>query len=100
MTPGMSDIAYDISYLLEAEPSQADTPAPRATRVVRIVPVEPAQPGLDEVQNALAHELMQAAAIHDALVQQYPWISGETFRKPAADKPRTSAGPMSPFGPT
>jgi hypothetical protein len=100
MTPGMSDIAYDISHLLEAELRQADAPAPRAAPAVRIVPAQPAPPGVDEVQKALARELMQAAAVHDALVQQYLRTGGETFCEPAADQSRAAAGTVSPLGPS
>lgn len=96
----MSDIAYDISHLLEAEPCQADAPAPRAAPIVRVVPAPPAPPGVDEVQKALARELMQAAAVHEALIQQYLRTRGETFCEPTADQPRTAAGAMPSLGPT
>jgi hypothetical protein len=55
---------------------------------------------VDEVQKALARELMQAAAVHDALIQQYLRTRGETFCEPAGDKPRNVARPMSPLGST
>jgi hypothetical protein len=100
MTTGMSDMAYDISHLLEADPCQADAPAPRAAPAVRAVPAAPAPPGVDEVQKALARELMQAAAVHDELVHQYLRTRGETFCEPAGDKPRNVARPMSPLGST
>jgi len=79
----MNDIAYDISHLLDAENHQADAPAP-APRVVRAVPTATARvvrSGVAEAQEALAHELLQSASIHDAMVQQYLRLSGETFRE-------------------
>jgi hypothetical protein len=96
----MSDMAYDISHLLEAETCQADAPTRRAAPAVRAVPAAPAPPGVDEVQKALARELMQAAAVHDALIQQYLRTRGETFCEPAGDQPRNVARPMSPLGST
>lgn len=81
MTPGMNDIAYDISHLLDAELAQADAPAPRVVRAVPAVAARPAQPGVAAAQEALARELMQSAAIHDALIQQYLRMSGQTFQE-------------------
>ncbi|OOG54679.1 hypothetical protein B0E47_11455 [Rhodanobacter sp. B05] len=77
----MNDIAYDISHLLDVELSQADAPAPRVVRAVPVVAARPAQPSIAEAQAALARELMQVATIHDALVQQYLRMSGDTFRE-------------------
>lgn len=77
----MNDIAYDITHLLEVELHQADAPAPRVVRAVPTVAARPAQPSLSEAQAAIARELMQSAAIHDAMIQQYLRMSGETFRE-------------------
>jgi hypothetical protein len=71
---GMSDHAYDISHLLdldtiEAEPAElciVRTPPPR-----QAAPATPRQSGVAEAQEALARELMGAAAIHEALIHQY-----------------------------
>jgi hypothetical protein len=77
----MNDIAYDISHLLDVELSQADAPAPRVVRAVPVAAARPAQPSIAEAQEALARELMQVATIHDALIQQYLRMSGDTFRE-------------------
>lgn len=77
----MNDIAYDISHLLEVELHQADVPAPRVVRAVPTVAANPAVPSLAEAQQAIARELMQSAAIHDAMVQQYLRMCGDTFRE-------------------
>lgn len=78
----MNDIAYDITHLLEVELHQADAPAPRVVRAVPSVAAKPPTgPSLAEAQEAIARELMQSAAIHDAMIQQYLRMSGETFRE-------------------
>lgn len=81
ITSGMNDIAYDISHLLDVERQQADVPAPRVVRAVPTVPARVARSGVAEAQEALARELIQCAPIHDAMVQQYLRMSGETFRE-------------------
>ncbi len=73
------DMTYDISHLVDDELPQAGAPAPRIMRAVPPAPARPAQPTVVEAQQALACELMQAAPIHDALVQQYLRMRGETF---------------------
>ncbi len=83
MTPGMNEIAYDISHLVEDESHQADMATSRAVRAVSTVVAKPVQSGVASAQETLARELMQSAAIHDALVQQYLRMSGATF--PEAD---------------
>lgn len=62
----MIETAYDISYLLDAEPARVETPVSR----VVAAPVR-REPTPAEAQEALARELMQAAAIHEAMVQQF-----------------------------
>mgnify|MGYP001555899588 FL=1 len=77
----MNDIAYDISQLLDAELTQADAPAPRVVRAIPTAAAKPAESGVAAAQEALARELMQVAVIHDALIQQYLRMSGDTFRQ-------------------
>ncbi len=77
----MNDIAYDISHLLGVGLHQADAPAPRVVRAVPTVVAAPVPPGVAAAQEALARELMQSAPIHDALIQQYLRMSGDTFRE-------------------
>lgn len=77
----MNDIAYDISHLLEVELHQAETPAPRVVRAVPDAVASPARSSVAEAQEALARELMQSAAIHDALVQQFLRMRGDTFQE-------------------
>ena len=81
MSPGMNDIAYDISHLLDAESQQADAPAARVVRAVPAVTTRAVRSGVSAAQEALARELIQCAPIHDAMVQQYLRMSGETFRE-------------------
>ena len=81
MSPDMNDIAYDISHLLDAESQQADAPAARIVRTVPAVPTRAVRSGVAAAQEALARELIQCAPIHDAMVQQYLRMSGETFRE-------------------
>lgn len=81
MNMGMNDIAYDITHLLDVELPQADAPAPRFVRAVSTVVARPTRSSVIEAQEALAHELIQCAPIHDAMIQQYLRMSGETFRE-------------------
>jgi hypothetical protein len=77
----MSDHAYDISHLLDLDDVKAE---PRELRIVRTPPpvkTPPAAPkpdGVAEAQEALARELMESAAIHEALIEQYLRISAVT----------------------
>ena len=71
------DMTYDISHLLDVELPTVGAAAPR---VMRAVPSTPAKAGVTEAQEALARELMQYAAIHDALVQQYLRMRPDTFQ--------------------
>ncbi len=65
----MSELAYDISHLLETELSTAEGP------VLRMVPTPPPavefQITVAAAQDALGQELMQAADAHEAMIQQY-----------------------------
>ena len=71
----MNDHAYDISYI-EAELIEACMPAPRAvkTPAPAVLPTAVA-----EAQEAIAQELMAAADIHEALIQQYLRMSGNVI---------------------
>lgn len=71
----MSDLAYDISYLLECEPAR---PELREVRVAERVPLAPAPPSLAATHEALARELLRADDRHEALIQQYLRMAGQT----------------------
>ncbi|TAM57413.1 MAG: hypothetical protein EPN49_14895 [Rhodanobacter sp.] len=64
----MSDHAYDISYLLEAEMTTVEVPA---APVQKAPPARPLPSPVAAAQEVLARELMQAAAAHEALIEQY-----------------------------
>lgn len=74
-------MAYDISHLLDVELPWVDAPAPRVVRAVMAAAPTPAPSSVPAAQEALARELMQSAAIHDALVQQFLRMRGDTFRE-------------------
>lgn len=73
----MSEHAYDITYLLESEPSAVKAPELRA---VQARPVPPPRPSLAEVQEAIARDLLQAAEAHEELIRQYLCVMGDTTR--------------------
>lgn len=73
----MNDHAYDISHLLESDPIQV---APRIVSAPRAVPDKPRPISLAEAQEAMARELMQAASLHDALVEQFLRMQGDASR--------------------
>jgi hypothetical protein len=77
----MSEHAYDIAYLLESEPGKVET---RDLRITKAPPVAPPRPNLTQVQEALARELMQAAEVHEALIQQYLQICGKAYQEASA----------------
>lgn len=62
----MIDSAYDISYLLDAEPARVAAPVSRV-----VAPPAPRKPSQAELQEAMARELLQADQIHEAMVQQF-----------------------------
>jgi len=68
MIAGMSDHAYDISYLLESEMTTVDMPVVREQKTP---PARPLPSPVAAAQEALARELMQAATVHEALIEQY-----------------------------
>ena len=71
----MNDHAYDISYL-ESELIEACMPAPQAAKALASAAVPAA---VAAAQEAIAQELMAAADIHEALIQQYLRMSGNVF---------------------
>jgi len=76
----MSEHAYDITYLLESEPATVKAPELRA---VPARPAAPPRPSLAEVQEAIARDLMQAAAAHEELIRQYLCIMGDATQTAA-----------------
>lgn len=78
MNDSAYDMTYDISHLLDVELPKAEAPAPR---VMQAVPSAPTKQSVTDAQEALARELMQAAVIHDALVQQYLHMRLDTFQE-------------------
>lgn len=64
----MNDLAYDISHLLESEPSKTTMPE---FRTARAMPAAAPAPSVASAQELLAQELLQAAATHEAMIQQY-----------------------------
>lgn len=71
----MNEHAYDIAYL-ESELIEACMPAPRAVKA----PAPAALPiAVAEAQEAIAQELMAAADIHEALIQQYLRMSSNVI---------------------
>ncbi|RAN82542.1 hypothetical protein B5P43_00105 [Bacillus sp. SRB_336] len=73
----MSEQAYDISYLLESEPARAVAPD---LRIAKAPPVRPSPSTVAAAQEALARELLQAAAAHEAMIQQYLRMTDEGYR--------------------
>jgi hypothetical protein len=67
----MSNQAYDISYLIESEPAEAEQPALRPD--LRLAPGPPPAPlpSIASAQEAMARELLQVAEVHEAFIQQY-----------------------------
>ena len=72
----MSDLAYDITYLIESESAEPAAPSRVATRAPAAV--APSLANVVNAQEALARELLQVAEAHEALIQQYLRFSGLT----------------------
>lgn len=72
----MSDLAYDITYLIEAESAEPAAPSRAPTKAPAAVAPPPAN--AVSAQEALARELLQVADAHEALIQQYLRFSGAT----------------------
>ena len=70
----MNDPAYDISHLLEQELATYAAPS------LRIVGAPPTARAADATvaQDELARELLQSAAAHEALIQQYLRMAVDT----------------------
>lgn len=77
----MSDLAYDISYLLEGEPAQTEAPAPR---VARVAPPVTVRPSVATAQAAMARELLQFADAHEEWIRQYLCVHGGSDERGAA----------------
>lgn len=71
----MSESAYDISYLLEAELVKFSAPAPRPEKVSSAPAV--AEPDAAANQAATAQELLTIDSAHEALIRQYMQFSGD-----------------------
>jgi hypothetical protein len=70
----MSDLAYDITYLIESELAEPAAPSRTPTRAPATV--APLPVNAVSAQEALARELLQVADAHEALIQQYLRFSG------------------------
>ncbi|MDE1895060.1 MAG: hypothetical protein KGM46_02475 [Pseudomonadota bacterium] len=73
----MNNLAYDISHLFEADMIELDgnhyrPAAPQA-------PVLCKAPSVQALQEAMARELLQADAMHEALIRQYLRIAGDAL---------------------
>lgn len=64
----MSELAYDISHLPESEPFKTAAPD---LRIAKVPPVALPPLSVAAAQEALARELLQAADMHEAMIQQY-----------------------------
>jgi hypothetical protein len=72
----MSESAYDITYLLEAELAKFSAP-PVRSECVSAVPAAPA-PDVATTQAAMARELLSIDAAHEELIRQYMQIIRHT----------------------
>jgi hypothetical protein len=80
----MSDHAYDISHLLDLDAPKVE---PTELRIVRTPPpsrapapvAAPKPQGVAEAQDAMARELLESAAIHEELIEQYLRINGNVL---------------------
>ena len=70
----MSESAYDISYLLEAELAQFSSPAVRVEKAAP--PPRVVEPNIEEIQAATARELIALDAAHEAFIQQFMHFGG------------------------
>ncbi len=64
----MNEPAYDITHLLDLDAAAAPMPPTGRRPSVRTVP---SAPPADTLETALARDLQQVAAAHDALVAEY-----------------------------
>ena len=73
----MSESAYDISYLLEAELAKFSSPAPSASRAEASPSAAKvsAEQSAAATQAATASELLALDRVHEELIRQYMQIS-------------------------
>ncbi|MGY3040249.1 hypothetical protein ACVWWQ_001872 [Rhodanobacter sp. TND4EL1] len=70
----MSDLAYDISYLLDTDAAIAEAPV---LRVAKAPPPAARSPsGVAMAQQALARELLEVATLHEDWIRQYQRMYG------------------------
>ena len=70
----MSDLAYDISYLLDSDAAFAEVPV---LRVAKAPPAPARSPsGVASAQEALARDFMQVAELHEEWIRQYVRMYG------------------------
>lgn len=67
----MNELAYDLNYLIDSDSAEPAAPP----RVATMAPA-PSPANVAGAQEALARDLLQAAATHEALIQQYLRFSG------------------------
>ncbi|KZC40295.1 hypothetical protein RHOFW510R12_04065 [Rhodanobacter sp. FW510-R12] len=70
----MSELAYDITYLVES--ASAEPAAPSRAPIRTPAAVAPSPANAVNAQETLARELLQVADAHEALIQQYLRFSG------------------------
>jgi hypothetical protein len=74
----MSESAYDISYLLEAELAKFSSSTPQASRPQTRSPAAAAaaaERSAAATQAAMANELLSLDSVHEELIRQYTQIS-------------------------
>ncbi|WP_426702270.1 hypothetical protein ACPPVV_04470 [Rhodanobacter sp. Col0626] len=71
----MSEHAYDITYLLDIEPVKLDVPERGTVRK----PLAAVPASVSALQEAMARELLQADEAHEALIQQFLRMAGQSF---------------------
>ncbi len=73
----MSESAYDITYLLEAELAKFSAPAPQAPRAEATSSAAKvsAEQSAAATQAAMANELLALDSAHEELIRQYMQIS-------------------------
>ena len=70
----MSDLAYDIDYLLDSDAAFVEVPV---LRVAKAPPAPTRSPsGVAAAQETLARELLQVAELHEEWIRQYVRMFG------------------------
>lgn len=80
----MDDTAYDISYLLEQDANRTIVLDRRVTAPAAAIPATRRPSQVASVQHELAQELLQSAAVHEAMIEQYLRMAGRA----GAEMPR------------